>query len=45
MEAVEVFDRPDEWKRIMHRAMRADFSWERSAARYMEVYRELGIDV
>ena len=44
-QAVEVFDRPQEWDQIKKRAMLADFSWERSASRYLEVYRELGIDV
>jgi starch synthase len=44
-QAVDVFDRPKEWDKIKQRAMLADFSWERSAARYLEVYRDLGIDV
>jgi starch synthase len=44
-EAVDVYERPHEWDQIKHRAMRADFSWERAAERYFEVYRELGIDV
>ena len=44
-QAVAVFDRPEEWDKIKQRAMRADFSWERSAARYLEVYKELGIDI
>ncbi len=28
----------DEWNEMMGRAMRQDFSWERSAGRYLEVY-------
>jgi starch synthase len=44
-QAVDVFERPHEWDQIKHRAMLADFSWERAATRYIEVYRELGIDV
>ena len=38
--ALEVFrDRP-RWRRIMRRGMKEDFSWDRSATRYEEVYRE-----
>ncbi len=38
--ALEVFaDRP-RWRRIMRRGMREDFSWERSATSYEQVYRE-----
>ena len=45
LQAVEVYDRPQEWDQIRHRAMQADYSWERSAARYVETYREMGIDI
>jgi len=44
-EAVAVFGKPAEWEKIKRRAMQADFSWERAAKRYLEVYRELGVDV
>jgi len=44
-QAVSVFSKPREWARIRERAMRADFSWERAAKRYLEVYRELGVNV
>ncbi|MBV5324893.1 MAG: hypothetical protein J0626_06295, partial [Rhodospirillaceae bacterium] len=44
-QAVDVYDRPAEWESIRKRAMHTDYSWERSAAHYLEVYRELGIDV
>lgn len=45
MDAVNVYSQPQQWKAIMARAMQADFSWERSAARYLDVYREMGVDV
>jgi starch synthase len=32
----------DAWSRMQNRAMRKDFSWRRSAAQYLEVYRTLG---
>ncbi len=28
------------WSRIMNRGMRADFSWDKSARRYVEIYRK-----
>jgi len=45
LQAVDVYSRPQEWDQLRHRAMRADFSWERSATRYVETYREMGIDI
>lgn len=33
------YDRPDEFARLRHHAMSQDFSWKRSAARYVDVYR------
>jgi starch synthase len=33
------YDRPDEFARLRHHAMAQDFSWKRSAARYVDVYR------
>lgn len=32
--------RPDEWSRVVENGMRQDWTWEKSAARYEEVYRE-----
>lgn len=32
-------ERPDDWKALMGRAFREDFSWKRSAGRYVETYR------
>ncbi len=37
--AVRFFrERPADWKKLMERAFREDFSWPRSAERYLEVY-------
>ncbi len=32
------YDRKREWNKIVDRAMEADFSWDRSAAKYQEMY-------
>ena len=32
---------PDTWRRVMRTAMRADWSWRRSAAEYEGLYRRL----
>jgi starch synthase len=38
--AIDLFrDRPDQWRQMMITAMRQDFSWEKSAANYLDVYR------
>jgi starch synthase len=31
----------DRWRALMRRGMRADWSWDRPARRYLELYREL----
>jgi len=31
---------PKAWRQVMRRAMAQDFSWERAAQRYIELYRE-----
>ncbi len=37
--ALDVYaNRPDAWRRMQARAMRADFSWSKSAGEYIEVY-------
>jgi len=36
--AVELFDRRQKWTKLMKAGMRQDFSWGRSAARYVEVF-------
>jgi starch synthase len=37
--AVETFSHRDLWRQIQLRGMRADFSWERSARKYVDLYR------
>ena len=38
---VELYRRPDEWKRLQKNGMKADFSWDASAAAYAALYRQL----
>jgi starch synthase len=38
--ALAAFHRPDEWHRLQVHGMELDFSWERSALRYEDVYRQ-----
>jgi starch synthase len=33
--------RPDDWRRLMQTGMRQDWSWQRSAAEYEHLYREI----
>lgn len=40
IDAVSVFRRPAAWSRLVSRAVRGDFSWNRSASRYEALYRE-----
>jgi len=40
-EAIKVFSDKREWKRLVQNAMQQDFSWERSAKRYVELYEKL----
>jgi hypothetical protein len=35
------FERPSAWNELQRRAMKRDFGWERSAARYREIYLDL----
>ncbi|MFN2292416.1 MAG: glycogen synthase [Anaerolineae bacterium] len=37
--AIETFKHRDLWRQIQLRGMRADFSWERSARKYIDLYR------
>jgi starch synthase len=44
MQAVTVWKTtPDAWQAMVRRAMHQEFTWERSAAEYIELYRELGM--
>lgn len=36
--ALDIFSQPEVWKAIVERGMKEDFSWQRSAKKYMEVY-------
>ncbi len=40
-EVVECFQVPKTWKRLMLNGMREDFSWDRSARQYIELYRSI----
>ena len=39
--AVDLYKDPGVWKNLMHNGMEADFSWDRSAERYLDLYRSL----
>ena len=39
--ALKVFQQPEEWKKLMHNGMLCDFSWENSARKYINLYKEL----
>ena len=39
-QAVETYHRPSAWGQLMHNCMQKDFSWPRSAAKYLEIYEE-----
>jgi len=39
--AIDLFKDSRIWKRIIENGMKADFSWDRSARRYMELYRSV----
>ena len=44
--AITVYKRKNEWKNIVRQCMRQDFSWNRSAAEYINLYRQIcGITV
>jgi starch synthase len=39
--ALRLFDEPDAWRRLVHNGMGQDFSWERRAQDYVQLYTEL----
>ncbi len=39
--AVAAFRRPEDWRKLVDNTMAADFSWERSAAAYLALYKTL----
>jgi starch synthase len=38
--AISFYTQPEHWKQLLHNAMTADFSWERSAKAYLQLYRK-----
>ncbi|HNZ36033.1 MAG TPA: starch synthase, partial [Candidatus Marinimicrobia bacterium] len=40
-EALQVFEKPDEWQKIIINGMSADYSWEKAATKYIELYENL----
>jgi starch synthase len=43
--AIDVYRQPLIWRRIQYNAMSADFSWERSAQKYLALYNRLVPDI
>ncbi len=41
LRAVKVFNQPEEWKKLMRNGMQRDFSWEHSASKYINLYKDL----
>lgn len=39
--AIDTYKNKTEWKKIVKNAMKADFSWDKSAKKYKELYKEL----
>jgi len=39
--AIALHARPREWQRLQKNGMKADFSWDASAAAYAALYRQL----
>jgi starch synthase len=39
--ALRVYRDQDQWRRLVHNAMAMDFSWARSAGRYLHLYRQM----
>ena len=39
--ALEAFQDKEAWTRLMKRGMQADFSWDKSAAEYQEIYKSI----
>ena len=37
--AVETYEKPKQWMKLIRAGMRADHSWQTSAAEYLELYR------
>jgi len=39
--ALSLFQNKKQWERLMKKAMKKDFSWEKSAREYLRLYRKL----
>jgi starch synthase len=39
--AIDLYTDPEDWKILMANGMQADFSWDRSASRYIEIYQSI----
>ncbi|MBI4428833.1 MAG: glycogen synthase GlgA [Ignavibacteriales bacterium] len=39
--ALKVYQQPEEWKKLMRNGMQRDFSWEHSAKKYINLYKDL----
>ncbi len=39
--ALKIYQQPEEWKKLMRNGMQRDFSWEHSAKKYVNLYKEL----
>ena len=44
-EALDLWEDRPAWQEMQTRAMKASFSWEDAAVRYLKIYRELGLNV
>ena len=40
-QAIQFFHNKDVWKKLMSRAMKVEFTWEKAAEKYVELYRKL----
>ncbi|MDR1638120.1 MAG: glycogen synthase GlgA [Clostridiales bacterium] len=40
-EAIKIYNKPKAWKKLVHNAMTEDFSWGKSAEKYIELYESL----
>jgi starch synthase len=38
--ALGFYSQPEHWRQLVQNAMAADFSWQRSAAAYLQLYRK-----
>ena len=39
--AVDLYQRPKDWRRVQKNAMKQDFNWQKAAAEYISLYKEL----